>query len=154
MPVKARFVHTNLVAKDWEALALFYQRVFGCVKVPPERHFRGTDLERGTGVKGAKLDGIHLRLPGNGASGPTLEIFTYGTLRKRPPAAVDRPGYGHIGFEVDDVGAARDDVIRAGGAAVGEIVVLPVAHAKVTWCYVADPEGNIIELQSWANNGT
>ena len=23
--------------------------------------------------------------------------------------------------------------------------------AKVTWCYLADPEGNLIELQSWAN---
>jgi hypothetical protein len=23
--------------------------------------------------------------------------------------------------------------------------------AKVTWCYVTDMEGNIIELQSWSN---
>jgi hypothetical protein len=22
--------------------------------------------------------------------------------------------------------------------------------AQVTWCYVTDPEGNVIELQSWA----
>jgi len=24
-----------------------------------------------------------------------------------------------------------------------------VTGAKVTWCYVTDPEGNIIELQTW-----
>jgi hypothetical protein len=24
------------------------------------------------------------------------------------------------------------------------------AGSRVTWCYVADPEGNVIELQSWA----
>jgi hypothetical protein len=23
--------------------------------------------------------------------------------------------------------------------------------AKVTWCYVTDMEGNIVELQSWSN---
>jgi hypothetical protein len=23
--------------------------------------------------------------------------------------------------------------------------------ASVTWCYLTDPEGNIIELQSWSN---
>ncbi|MCC6312340.1 MAG: VOC family protein, partial [Trueperaceae bacterium] len=34
---------------------------------------------------------------------------------------------------------------------VGEIVTLARSNgAKVTWCYVTDPEGNIIELQSWS----
>jgi hypothetical protein len=23
--------------------------------------------------------------------------------------------------------------------------------ARVTWCYVTDPEGNIVELQAWMN---
>ncbi len=33
---------------------------------------------------------------------------------------------------------------------IGEIVTLTTATgARVTWCYVTDPEGNIIELQSW-----
>jgi catechol-2,3-dioxygenase len=34
---------------------------------------------------------------------------------------------------------------------VGEVVTLTTAAGRrVTWCYVTDPEGNIIELQSWA----
>jgi len=33
---------------------------------------------------------------------------------------------------------------------VGEVVTLTTsAGTQVTWCYVTDPEGNIIELQAW-----
>jgi len=39
-------------------------------------------------------------------------------------------------------------VLEAGGKTVGEIVTLATSTgARVTWCYVADPEGNIIELE-------
>jgi predicted enzyme related to lactoylglutathione lyase len=65
---------------------------------------------------------------------------------------VNRPGFGHIAFAVEDVAAAQSAVLQAGGRAVGEIVTLPVATgATVTWCYVADPEGNLIELQAWSS---
>jgi hypothetical protein len=48
------------------------------------------------------------------------------------------------------VAAAREEVLAAGGAPVGEIVTLATAvGSRVTWCYLKDPEGNIIELQSW-----
>ena len=57
-----------------------------------------------------------------------------------------------IALAVDDVPAARAAVLAAGGRAVGEIVTLQIATgARVTWCYVTDPEDNIIELQSWSN---
>jgi hypothetical protein len=75
MCIAAKYVHTNLIAEDWRALADFYQRVFGCVPVPPERDFQGEALEAGTGIPGAHLRGVHLRLPGWGEDGPTLEIF-------------------------------------------------------------------------------
>jgi len=39
--VPARYVHTNLIAWDWKRLAAFYQDVFGCVPVPPERDLSG-----------------------------------------------------------------------------------------------------------------
>jgi predicted enzyme related to lactoylglutathione lyase len=150
MNKSARYSHTNLVALDWRALARFYEEVFGCVQVPPERDFSGPELEAGTGVPGARLTGVHLRLPGCGENGPTLEIFNYSILKERPPTAVNRPGFGHIAFVVDDVAGAREEVLAAGGSAVGEIVTLDVDGPKVTWCYVTDPEGNVIELQSWS----
>lgn len=146
----ARYVHTNLIARDWQALAKFYQDLFGCVVVPPERDFQGADLEAGTGLSGAHLRGVHLRLPGYGDSGPTLEVFNYNILEEGSEPAVNRPGFGHIAFSVDDVLAARGEILAHGGRSIGKVVTLTVATgAQVTWCYVTDPEGNIIELQAW-----
>jgi predicted enzyme related to lactoylglutathione lyase len=145
-----RYVHTNLIAADWRALARFYETQFGCVRVPPERDYSGPEPEAGTGVSGASVQGVHLRLPGYGERGPTLEIFSYSRLAERPVPAVNRPGFGHIAFQVEAVADARRQVLAAGGNAVGEVVSLTTAAGtRVTWCYVADPEGNVIELQSW-----
>ena len=152
MGIGAKYVHTNLIAEDWRALTAFYQQLFGCIPVLPERDLQGEKLAAGTGIPGAHLRGVHLRLPGYGDNGPTLEIFNYNILENRSETAVNRPGFGHIAFSVDDVAAAQKAVLDAGGHAVGDIVTLQVATgAKVTWCYVSDPEGNIIELQSWSN---
>jgi predicted enzyme related to lactoylglutathione lyase len=151
MTLRACYVHTNLIARDWRALADFYIRVFGCTLVPPERDLKGTALERGTGVPGAHLRGVHLRLPGYGEQAPTLEIFSYEPLADPGIKAVNRPGFGHLAFQVEDVAQARQRVFDAGGAAIGEVVTTPVGvDRKVTWCYVTDPEGNAIELQAWS----
>ena len=147
----ARYGHTNLIANDWRALARFYEEQFGCVPVPPERDYAGPALDRGTGVPGARMTGAHLRLPGHGPNGPTLEIYNYTVSLERQPTAVNRPGFGHIAFEVADVSEARAQVLAAGGHAVGDVVTLtPGAGRHVTWCYVTDPEGNVVELQSWS----
>ncbi len=152
MILSAKYVHTNLIAKDWRLLARFYEDVFGCSPVPPERDFQGEKLEAGTGIKGAHLQGVHLRLPGYTDNGPTLEIFNYNILEERSPNAVNRPGFGHIAFSVENVSIAQQAVIQTGGQALGDIVTLQVATgARVTWCYVTDPEGNILELQSWSS---
>ncbi|MDP2982539.1 MAG: hypothetical protein Q8O92_04325 [Candidatus Latescibacter sp.] len=75
--MKAKYVHTNLIAEDWRKLADFYTRVFGCIVVPPERDFAGETLDAGTGLVHAHLRGVHLRLPGWGEDAPTIEIFGY-----------------------------------------------------------------------------
>ena len=145
-----RYVHTNLVARDWRSLAQFYEDVFGCIPVPPVRDYSGPVLESGTGVPGASLNGVHLRLPGYDPHGPTLEIFQYSEIAEEGEKAVNRPGFGHIAFTVENVEEARGEVLSRGCAAVGEMVTLsPAPDKTVTWCYVRDPEGNIIELQSW-----
>jgi predicted enzyme related to lactoylglutathione lyase len=147
-----KYAHTNLIAEDWRLLADFYQRVFGCVVVPPERDLHGEKLEAGTGLIGAHLHGVHLQLPGYGEKGPTLELFSYDSLAQADIKAVNRPGFAHIAFQVEDVQAARQEVLTAGGSAVGEVVTLQIAEGRqVTWCYVTDPEGNVLELQSWKN---
>lgn len=150
MTLDATFVHINLAAEDWRRLASFYQRVFGCVPVPPERHYRGEALERLTGVPTVRLDGVHLRLPNTGPDGPTLEIFEYDPVVERMPTTVNRPGYRHLAFAVTDVSHARAEVLDHGGRPLGGMETFTLSTgAQVTTAYVTDPEGNIIELQSW-----
>jgi predicted enzyme related to lactoylglutathione lyase len=154
MIIGARYVHTSVVARDWRRLARFYEQVFGCVPMPPERNLEGEWLEDGTSVPGAKVRGIHLRLPGHGDGGPTLEIFQYNWLEERPPTAINRPGLAHLAFAVDDVVAACAAVLAMGGGRVGEIVDLKVPEVgTVTFVYVTDPEENVIELQRWSPQG-
>jgi len=148
--VKARYKHTNIVARDWRRLADFYIQIFGCEPVPPERHHAGEWLARGTGVPEAALEGIHLRLPGYGDQGPTLEIFSYRRMEAKPPTRANRLGITHLAFEVEDVNGAVEEVLARGGRRVGEVVTRYVPEVgELTFVYVTDPEGNIIELQNW-----
>jgi catechol 2,3-dioxygenase-like lactoylglutathione lyase family enzyme len=147
----ARFGHVNLTSHDWRRLADFYGGVFGCTPVPPERDFRGPDLDAATGLSDAHLTGAHLRLPGGGDAGPTLEIFQYEALEDHPGTSVARPGWGHVAFQVPDVPAALETVLAAGGGRLGDVVTFATADGRhVTWCYATDPDGNIIELQAWS----
>jgi predicted enzyme related to lactoylglutathione lyase len=148
MAIESRFIHTNIIALDWKRLAAFYEDVFGCTPVPPERALSGKWLEGATGVPGAQIHGIHLRLPGYGEDGPTLEIFQYNQVEKRGITAINRPGFAHIAFTVDDVESSRDAVVAAGGGVLGELVSTDIPGAgTISFVYATDPEGNIIELQ-------
>ncbi|MGH2488853.1 MAG: VOC family protein [Candidatus Limnocylindria bacterium] len=61
------------------------------------------------------------------------------------------PERDYAGPDLDDVEAVRREVLANGGGAVGDIVTLTTAGGRrVTWCYLTDPEGNILELQSWS----
>lgn len=147
----ARFGHVNVTSQDWRRLAAFYGDLFGCEIVPPERDYRGPDLEVATRVEDAHLTGAHLRLPGHGDTGPTIEIYQYDSVESPSGPRVDRAGWGHIAFQVPDVQAALDAVVAGGGSRFGEVVTLTTSSgAKVTWCYAADPDGNLLELQAWS----
>jgi predicted enzyme related to lactoylglutathione lyase len=150
MRLKIKYVHTNIVAKNWKKLAYFYINVFNCKIVPPIRHYLGKDLEGAVNIKNVILDGVHLKLPGYKKDGPTLEIFSYNPTLKKQNRKVNTPGITHLAFEVDDVHKVYKKVINNGGKKVGKIITLSRSDGKkVTWCYVKDPEGNMIELQKW-----
>lgn len=145
-----RYVHTNLIARDWRALAAFYVRLFDCRAVPPERDLSGDWLDDATGLENAHITGVHLRLPGHGDTGPTLEIFSYDALDERDEVLPNTPGFGHIAFLVDDVAAMTEAVLAAGGSAVGEAASRDVPGVgRLEFRYLRDPEGNILEVQTW-----
>lgn len=146
-----RYVHTNIIAKDWKKLSQFYQKVFRCSPLPDGgRDIRGEWIDRMTGIPSVHIEGEHLLLPGYTEDHPTLEIFSYSPESNHDSIKINGPGLAHLAFEVDDVRETLKEVLAAGGGQVGEVVeaVYP-GNVKATFVYAKDLEGNIIELQSW-----
>ena len=151
MPIRAKYVHTNLIARDWKRLARFYKDVFGCEPKGPERDLSDAWLDKVTALSNARLRGVHLRLPGYHDDGPTLEIFSYDDVVERELPRANECGFAHIAFGVDDVDEALQAVIAAGGSTVGEIATAEVdGVGRLRVVYSRDPEGNIVELQNWS----
>lgn len=147
------FGHVNIIATEWLRLSRFYQDVFDCVPVPPVRKQSGPVLETATGLPGARLEGEHLRLPGLGDQGPTLEIYSYADSLDRPQPRPNRKGIGHLAFQVGDVAETLMRVLERGGSTLGSVASLPVpGKGVVTFVYAADPEGNLLEIQSWSGD--
>ncbi len=148
--MRVKFVHTNIVARDWKMLAQFYIDVFGCQPVYPERDLKGEWIERVTNIKDVHIRGIHLHLPGY-TDGPTLEIFQYNQqIENKELPEVNRPGFAHIAFLVDDVQFFYNRLLKNGGAEMGEFIEKEIEGVGIlTVVYARDPEGNIIEIQNW-----
>lgn len=145
-----KYAHTNIVGRDWRTLSEFYINTFNCKIKPPVRNQSGDWLSKGTGVKNAKLEGVHLLLPGHGENGPTLEIYEYDDMEEQASISPKKRGFGHIAFEVDDVVKMMEIIEKNGGAKNGEISSHEVdGVGTITFVYARDPEGNLIEVQSW-----
>lgn len=145
-----RYAHTNIVATDWEKLADFYIHVFDCTIKPPKRELSGDWLDKATGLSNAAIEGVHLLLPGHGEGGPTLEIFTYRDTQDSKPVMANYKGFTHIAFEVEDVDATFGQALERGAEKLGEITEKVIEGIGVLkFVYFRDPEGNIIEIQSW-----
>jgi catechol 2,3-dioxygenase-like lactoylglutathione lyase family enzyme len=147
MSSQIKFVHTNIIAKNWQKLAQFYIDVFDCSPLFPERDLSGFWMDKLTSITDVHAKGMHLRLPGY-ENGPTLEIFGYNKaeLRDNDPL-VNAQGFGHIAFHVDNV---LEKLLANGGTKYGELVekeIEGIGIIKVI--YTKDPEGNIIEIQNW-----
>jgi len=147
---KIRYAHVNIIARDWRKLAEFYIDVFECVPASSERDHRGPHTDALVGIKNVRVVGRHLLVPGHGENGPTIEFFTYDQQLEGLTPAINRPGFAHIAFEVDDFAGVRRKILDWGGKDYGEEVTIDVAGAgRLTLIYMTDPEGNIVELQQW-----
>ncbi len=145
-----RYVHTNIIAQDAIKLIAFYTNVLHCKHIDQTRDLRGQWLDELTQLPDAHIVGEHLLLPGYADDHPTLEIFSYDSLREALPPEVNRPGLAHLAFEVDDVETTLAAIKAAGGGQVGKTVTAAYPDGmEAVFVYARDPEGNIIELQSW-----
>ena len=142
--------------RDWRRLADFYVRVFGCTLVPP-----GAGLSRpgsvGRDRRSERRAPWGAPAPAGTQSRRTDTPDPTGTThrstrgRRRPTT----PGSGHIAFAVPDVPAARESSSPRVAVSSGDRDASNGSGRladRVTWTYVADPEGNIVELQSWSDD--
>lgn len=148
--MNVKYVHTNIVAKNWKRLSQFYIEVFNCMPVYPERDISGEWIDKMTNIGEVRIRGIHLRLPGY-ENGPTLEVFQYEPENlKNDIPNISKQGYGHIAFHVDNVEEVLEKVIQNGGRKLGDLVRKEMdGIGLLTAVYAEDPEGNFIEIQNW-----
>lgn len=145
-----KFAHINIITDNWQQLADFYIKVFGCVPLFPERDLTGVWLDKATKIENAHVRGIHLALPGYESNPPTLEIFQYDKNLENLQPIANRKGFGHIAFKVENVQEMAENIINNGGTLLGEIVETTIPNAGyLTFAYAKDPDGNIIEIQNW-----
>jgi len=132
--IAARLDHVGLAVAGLEAAVSWYCDVFGLV---PERALRVEALDLSIEmlihpVYGYRLELLHR--PGSGAGGKP------GT----PGEAALREGYGHVAFDVTDLDVGYDRAIARGARPV--MPPGPSPEPGVRMAFLADPEGNLVEL--------
>lgn len=137
--------HINVVARDAGALSDFYRNVFELELLRGPRTLSGEKVSRGNGVSNSVIRSIWLQLPG--ADAPFLEIHQHETTHDRGQPRVNEPGFGHLSFEVENIGSTLAAIIETGGSQIGEITDFGSAEKPLLIVYARDPEGNILELE-------
>jgi lactoylglutathione lyase len=125
--------HVGLNVADLEAMTEWYVHA---LKLEVELEFALDHVE---------FRGVMLRSP----AGYRLELLhrpgsSEGLQAANPVDAALTRGFGHVAFDVPDVDAAYAALIEAGAA--DRMSPRPSPEPGVRMAYVADPEGNLIEL--------
>jgi lactoylglutathione lyase len=125
--------HAGLSVVDLDAAVGFYGRAFGFAEeFPFELPVDG-------------IRGVMLRLPAGGR----LELFerpgsSPGPAYGSPIEALATRGYGHVAVCAHDIVALYERALAAGGAE--RVSPRPSPEPGVRFAFLADPEGNLIEL--------
>lgn len=125
--------HVGLTVADLDAMSAWYCQHLD-LAIEFEFALDHVDL---SGAMLRSADGWRLELlsrPGNVA----------GLQAANPVEAALTRGYGHVALDVPDVDAAYDALIAAGAA--DRMSPRPSPEPGVRMAYVADPEGNLVEL--------
>lgn len=136
------FSHVAITVSDFNRTARFYRDNFGARLVGVNTDHDVARLRSFFGVEGDDpgLTIGWLRVPG----GATIEVFAF-----RPPAdeghelTWTRQGLTHLSFNVHDTERWHTDLVAAGVHIVAPPERSPKGH---TFLFVADPDGNLIEL--------
>ena len=134
----ARLDHVGLAVADLGAAAAWYCDVFG---LEPELSLRVDAIDLSIEMLihpafGYRVELLHRPGTGDGTSA--------GAKPANPAVAALRAGYGHVAFAVADLDAAYDHAVAHGARPV--MPPCPAPEPGVRMAFVADPEGNLVEL--------
>jgi catechol 2,3-dioxygenase-like lactoylglutathione lyase family enzyme len=135
--IVARLDHVGLAVAGLEAAAAWFCDVFGLV---PELSLRVDALDLSIEMLVHPALGYRLELlrrPGSAPAGAAGKPAT-------PGEAALRLGYGHVAFDVTDLDAAYNRAVGRGARPV--MPPCPSPEPGVRMAFIADPEGNLIEL--------
>jgi lactoylglutathione lyase len=131
--MRVGFDHVGLSVADLEAAEAFYTTAFGFARqlafeLAPHP-IRGVMLTHPAGFR--------IELFEHSASEPGLQAAT-------PIEAHATRGYSHLALTAPDIGEVFATALAAGGRAV--IEPSPSPEPGVRFAFLADPEGNLVEL--------
>jgi lactoylglutathione lyase len=131
MPV--HFDHVGLSVRDLDAAAAFYSAAFDYAAEFPFR------------LDAIDTRGLMLRHP----SGHRLELFEHpeaaaGIQGLTPLEALGTRGYGHFALTAPEIDASFARAVEAGARPV--VPPGPSPEPGVRFAFLADPEGNLVEL--------
>jgi lactoylglutathione lyase len=132
--ITARLDHAGLAVADLGAAAAWFCDVFGLV---PELILKVDAIDLSIEMLIHPVFGYRIELlhrPGTGSGGQPAN----------PAEAALRAGYGHVAFDVADLDSAYDRAVARGARPV--MPPGPSPEPGVRMAFVADPEGNLIEL--------
>jgi len=127
------FDHVGLSVADLNGMANWYAKAFGWKIAQP---FEVPPIQlRGMFV--VCDDGVAIELLQREGSFRTAKFDSV-------PEMAANQGYGHIALRVEDVDALHDHLVSLGATSIMSPRPAPVADSRMA--YVADPEGNLVEL--------
>jgi lactoylglutathione lyase len=133
---EARLDHAGLSVRDLRAAAQWYCEALGYTR---EMDLRVDPIDLDIVMLIHRTHGDRLELLHRPGSAPGLRAAG-------PAEAALSESYGHVAFDVADLDAAYERVVGLGARPV--LTPRPSPEPGVRMAFVADPEGNLVELLS------
>jgi catechol 2,3-dioxygenase-like lactoylglutathione lyase family enzyme len=148
--------HIGITVPSIEEASAFLEAAFGAevlydMQPSPGKEEVNSDLDSqstlGIGPNARWKSSRMLKL----GRGPSIELFEYTDDVQRDPAIASDYGIQHFAVYVDDIDAARQRVIDAGGRSLAGPSLLPGIESGDgnKWLYTIAPWGSLIELVSF-----
>jgi catechol 2,3-dioxygenase-like lactoylglutathione lyase family enzyme len=133
-----RFDHVSFTVADLEASLAFYERL----GFSPDKRYvsAGADASAGTGTEDADIEIGWMSHPDGG---PLLELLHYRGEATGRAAHNSRVGAAHICLAVEDVDG---EVARLRDEGVEFVSPPHTDEFGLTWVYMRDVDGNVVEL--------